>query len=517
MSRGTDSSSQTILSLPQSLELASVCISNGWSTKDPDVAQELCHDAETTLSRIKKTSPATLVSSKSTEDQNLRERITTAYSNLGELQTSLGQSRKARTSYKNAEQWGGSPFQKTEQLPQPGGTLTSVLNTPTASQLHQHPESQTQAGGTIHTPRQIFVQNAQPLTIVVGLPEAQGRLNSTPQLAYCIGLLQSQQPSDNSLDTVTRNWLQITMSDTDEYERLGDLATGVIREFKRDEIKDAMAIAEVLYLAPVLERDASRDLLRDFYTTIDQSDLLNVHQLEGLAQLIQGVKSAYLDADDLVKILELVSKRLSSTHGQSPHYIYQLTVTVSHVLDAMADTNISGLDREKLHAPLMSYLETLKKDSDPYLVYQAAYAFQALQYVPDNETLWSGAFRRTGAVIQGVSSLASAVKGLDLNKFIDGLKNIQKGIEGVSGAFRIVDTAYKDTTSLLESGESFLDSLKEGFSFARTREWYPALRGADVFIRDGHFVKFEKLVYEAPCRGDPAFQWGVCQRLGEIA
>ena len=28
---------------------------------------------------------------------------------------------------------------------------------------------------------------------------------------------------------------------------------------------------------------------------------------------------------------------------------------------------------------------------------------------------------------------------------------------------------------------------------------------------------FKKLVCEAPCRHDPAFQWGICQRLGEIA
>jgi hypothetical protein len=172
----------------------------------------------------------------------------------------------------------------------------------------------------------------------------------------------------------------------------------------------------------------------------------------------------------------------------------------------MAGTNVNGLDREKLHAPLISYLERLKKDSDPYLVYQASYAYQALQYVPDNETLWGGVLRRTGSVIQGVSGLVSAVKGLDLNEFIDGLKTIQQGFEGVSTA-----------ASLVESGQGFLDSLKEGFSFERKREWYPALRGADVFIREGLFVKFEKLVYGAPCRGEPAFQWGVCQRLGEIA
>ncbi|KAK3827431.1 MAG: WD40-repeat-containing domain protein [Benniella sp.] len=463
----TRSSSQSTLSLQQSLELASICISNARTTKDFVVAQELCHDAETSLSRIKKTSLPTLASLKSTEDQNLHERVTTTYSDLGELQVSLGRNDKAQASYKNAEQWRGSSSQKPVHVLQPNGALPSTANIPAAIPSSLSLGSQQKQGDDIVHTRQIFVQNVQPSTIVVGLPNADERLDSTPQLAYCMGLLQAQYSSDDSLDTTTRNWLQDTMNNTDEYERLGDLATGVIREFKRDEIKDAMAIAEVLYLVPVLERDASRDLIREFFTRIDQSDLLDVHQLEGLAQLIQSVKAAYLDADDLVKILELLSKRLSGTHGQSPHYIYQLTLTVSHVLDAMADTNVNGLNREKLHAPLMSYLERLKKDSDPHLVYQAAYAYQALQYVPDDETLWSGAFRRTGAVIQGASRLVSAVKGLDLNKFIDGLKDLQQGFEGAYGAFQLVGVAYKDVTSLAESGKGFLDSLKEGFSFER--------------------------------------------------
>ena len=36
-------------------------------------------------------------------------------------------------------------------------------------------------------------------------------------------------------------------------------------------------------------------------------------------------------------------------------------------------------------------------------------------------------------------------------------------------------------------------------------------------IQDGELATFKKLVCEAPCRYDPAFQWGVCQRLGEMA
>jgi len=40
---------------------------------------------------------------------------------------------------------------------------------------------------------------------------------------------------------------------------------------------------------------------------------------------------------------------------------------------------------------------------------------------------------------------------------------------------------------------------------------------ADTLIRDGQLAEFKRLICEAPCRYDPAFQWGVCQRLGVIA
>ena len=89
---------------------------------------------------------------------------------------------------------------------------------------------------------------------------------------------------------------------------------------------------------------------------IEQSEMLDLDLLEGLAQLVQRARPGYLNADNLVKILGLVSSRLRDTHEQSPDYIDQLTLTVSRVLDAMADTKIKGLDREKLHVPLAAYL-----------------------------------------------------------------------------------------------------------------------------------------------------------------
>ncbi|KAG0203958.1 WD_REPEATS_REGION domain-containing protein, partial [Mortierella sp. GBA43] len=125
--------------------------------------------------------------------------------------------------------------------------------------------------------------------------------------------------------------------------------------------------------------------------------------------------------------------------------------------------------------------------------------------------------RRTGKVVKGVSGLVSAVKGLDLNKFIEGLGDIQRGFEGALKVMEVAKNAYEDVSSLAKSGKGFLDCLQEGLSFERKREWYSALRGADVLIQDGELATFKTLVCEAPCRLDPAFQWGVCQRLGHVA
>jgi hypothetical protein len=111
----------------------------------------------------------------------------------------------------------------------------------------------------------------------------------------------------------------------------------------------------------------------------------------------------------------------------------------------------------------------------------------------------------------------SAVKGFDLNKFIEGLLDIQKGLEGSSQVVDAVKAAYEGGNSSAQGGKEFLECLKEGLSFHRKRAWYSALRGVDILIRDGELATFRKLVCEAPCRLDPAFQWGVCQRLGEMA
>ena len=264
----------------------------------------------------------------------------------------------------------------------------------------------------------IFAKNIRPPALEIKLPKADERLNTTPQLAACLSLLKNSELLEDMLDPASRKWLQTLKKDTDEQERLKAMVTDVIRAFQREEIKNDRVIAEVLCLAPILEKSDFQHLLRELCKGFDQSILLDEHQLDGIARLIHCAEPGYLDADDLVKIVGLLNTRLRSTHSQSSHHMYQLTVSVARVLDAMADTNVEGLNREELHEPLCVHLSEIKADiSDPYLAYQVSYAYQALLYVPDDETPLQATMRRTCKVIQGVAGLVSAVKGIDFNGY----------------------------------------------------------------------------------------------------
>ncbi|KAI8357919.1 hypothetical protein B0O80DRAFT_485074 [Mortierella sp. GBAus27b] len=477
------------LSFGQFLELANIYLENAGRVQDPDIALALCHDTEVALSQAKK-------ATKHMDDQIDRRGIGVTYIGLGKTLEIRGYQKEAKESFKKAEKLGVkvqdqdvlSHFTDPRVTPSPGNDALTIRPSPSAYQ-----EKRNQGNNTPSIPPHIFAENIRPTTIVDKLPEPDERLGSTPQLACCLALLKDSRSLEGILEPAARNWLQAVENDEDEQERLKVLATDVIRTFKKEEIKDAKAVAEVVSLAPVLEKEVFRGLLMEFYNGVDHSGLLDFHQLEGLAQMIQGADPGYLHADDLVKILGLLITRLHNTHQQSPQHMFQLMLAASYVLDAMADTRVEGLDREALHQPLMSYLDSLKGVTDPYLMYQVAYAYQALLCVPDNETLWQASLRRTTKVIRGVSGLVSAVNRIDLNGFLDSLKDIQQGLAGASELAKTVVTVFNDMKSLASSSQHFLDSLKEGFSFQRKCAWYPALRGADTFIRDGDFVAFKQL------------------------
>ncbi len=460
------------------------------------------------------------------EDQALRDDLAAIYLERGEVLEAMGKPDKAKASYEKAQTWGHVEAQsKLSPSPRPSstfGSIRGVFLSPAASfaMPSLSPTLQSQENPGLDTPqiaRQLFAKNVPQPVAEHELPEVDDCFTSTAQLAYCLSLLSETARSSETLEKKQRLWSQATASNTEERERLHTLATDLIRAFINDELKDEATVAEILCVAPALKSDNFQKLLAVFVDGVNQPLLLDFHLVEGLARMIQSAARGSLKPDDLVKILDLLNTRLQETHGQSGDNIYQLTRTVANVLDAMADSQVAGLDREKLHAPLAGYLGGLQGSGDPYLVYKAAYAAQALLYVPDNETPWDAAWRRTTKVIGGVAGIVSAVKAFDLKGFVDGLQSIQQGIEGVVGVAQTLKDGVVGAMSMYESGLDLIDSLQEGFTFQRKSVWYSALRGSDTLLQNGQFTAFEELVRTAPCRRHLAFQWGLCERLGQIA
>ncbi|KAF9351697.1 hypothetical protein BGX34_000414 [Mortierella sp. NVP85] len=415
------------LSLQQALELANIYLEGANRAKDANISLVLCHEAEISLTQAGKRT-------RHAEDPVLREEIAGAYISLGQVLNSRGHAKEVEASYKTAEKWGGKVPgpEPSAEIPNPQSVAPSTETTPSSGMPSSGmpTSSMKKVGDIVTIPAHIFADNVRPPIVPVKLPGPDERLLDTPQLACCLALLNDSHELDNILEPAARKWLQDTENDKDEYERLKLLSKDLIKTFKNEATKDDKAVAEVVCLAPVLEKDAFNDLLKFFHDGIDHSTMLDIHQLQGLAHMIQGAGTNYLEADDLVKILEFLAGRLKGTHEKSLGHIYQLMLATSNVLDAMADTKVKGLDREKLHQPLSLYLDALKGHSEPCLVYQAAYACQALMCVPDNESPWQATSRRAGKVILGVSGLVSAVKGLDLKGFIDGLKRSYRSIQG---------------------------------------------------------------------------------------
>ncbi|CAO3565079.1 unnamed protein product [Mortierella alpina] len=496
------------LSLREIVEVAGIILTLSQSTNNQHVLMLLSGNISTVLSAMKRGVRKMLDPSSSAEDQDLCGNFASVFTEHGKLWERLENAEKARGSFDKAKKWSAMCRVSTVASRQAlsGGSNNKVVRK------------------TARLPPEIFMRDLSVRLSKPKLPASDARISSTPQLVYCLALLSKTASSsradtvlDETLDAVEHSWLQIMAEDADEQSRLRSLAGKMIAHFLDDDMKELDAVVEIVSLAPVLTQTNYRKLLNHLIVSLDQAKLLEFELLDGLAQLIQNAHNGQLLHSDLVSILEALSTRLQGVHQQSSANLYGLVRAVSNVLDAMAECGVKGLSREELHEPLSRYLDGLKGNPDLYLVYHAAYAYQALQYIPDDESSLQSILRRARVVVSGISGVVSAVKGLDLNKFLDGLEDIQ---EGLAGAYEIAKVGVKGIAAAVELADSeagLMDSLKEGLNFSHKSSWYPALRGSDTFIRNGELSKFKRLVCEAPCRRDSAFQLGVCQRLGEVA
>ncbi|KAF9141879.1 hypothetical protein BGX30_003882 [Mortierella sp. GBA39] len=401
------------------------------------------------------------------------------------------------------------------------GTTNSTIITPVAQ------SSSDQRPSVALLRNDIFPQNIDVPSPKVSLPRIRGRVESTPQLAFLISLLRAaysshtssvdnggtaSAPQDILIDAAYRDWVKTTTQNLIEKDYIVTMPSKLVAAFITDASKNSTAINEIVLLGPVLEREDYLTLLRCFIKEFE-SRIFDLELLQGLVHLVQSASPGFLDSDDLVNILTPISTRLQGVHQQSSVHPYHLTLAVSRILDVMAKLKVEDLDRVSIYEPLSVILRGMKDSSDPYLMYQACYAFQALQYVPNDETALEAFLRHSTSLVDGLIKISGLVQ-LNFGGFLEGIKEGQKVIEEAASTIK---SAFEGVLSLFESGRGVVDSVREGLGSGHKRLWYLAVRGATVLVREGRLVELSKLIVEAPCRRNPLFQMGICQLLGEIA
>ncbi|KAF9086880.1 WD_REPEATS_REGION domain-containing protein, partial [Mortierella sp. GBA35] len=372
----------------------------------------------------------------------------------------------------------------------------------------------------------VFPENMSKPVIRTKLPALQDRIEMTQQLVYCHSLLlkgsaattindrlQGNDSQESVLDETERAWVRVVQQNSSQQHHLRWLVTKIVKEFAKDDLEGPDAIAEAVILGSVLDRATYRSLISCFITKFEQATILDIALLQGLVQLIESASSGYLQDDDLVRTLGVLRRRLRGTHKQSSEHVCQMTLAISRLLDVMVNGMVKDLNRTVDHQPLMAILTELKDTSDPILHFQVAYALQALQYVPDDESTLQAVLRFAGGVAMAALGVASICK-LDPANLFNSLDTLRQA----------AGQSYEVTKSFLEGMEASqrgrfgaMQSLLKGIRAGTRHEWYLTLLAAKSFVRDGRLADFKRTVCDAPCRDECAFQLGVCQILGDIA
>ncbi|KAG0372959.1 hypothetical protein BGX24_012348, partial [Mortierella sp. AD032] len=294
-----------------------------------------------------------------------------------------------------------------------------------------------------------FAENLLRPALKTNLPALLDRIEKTDQLVYC-GTLLLQATATTAMTmkpTLTDKelkWLTEMDKNPMEKERIRWLAITMVDEFIQDPNKDSDEIAEVVALGPILDREPYRKLLSSIIGGFEGASILDTSLLRGIVQLVQSASPGFLVSDDLIKIFNIIRVHLERTDQNSSEHSLHLTLAVSRVLGVIGEHEVKDLNRIEENEPLSGVLSALKDSSDPYLMYQACYVYQALQYVPDDEPALQAAACHSAGVVDGLVKVTAVFK-LDLGAVLEGLGKLQEALGGVIRA--------EGVCTVMESGQ----------------------------------------------------------------
>ena len=188
---------------------------------------------------------------------------------------------------------------------------------------------------------------------------------------------------------------------------------------------------------------------------------------------------------------------------------YHLVLCLSAVLDAMVETRSSGIGRESLHQPLQKELKDLRGNEELRLAQAAAYAYQALLGVGDDEGPYQALWRSVREGITTAANVTGAVSAKDPARLLESLPDPNSILDSIQKLFERAENVIEVARDPSAAGHR-IEIMKD---LSRQKGWYAALRYTDMLLRSKAFKMLKLFIRQVHDHDHEHFLCGLYAQL----
>ena len=232
--------------------------------------------------------------------------------------------------------------------------------------------------------------------------------------------------------------------------------------------------------------------------------------LGAFAHVLWHIRDASSVRSSLGTVLDSLLARLKKARQQAElDSQYHLVLCLSAVLDAMVETRFSGIGRESLHQPLQKELKDLRGHEELRLAQAAAYAYQALLGVSDNEGPYQALWRSVREGITMAANVTGAVLAKDPARLLESLPDPNSILDSIQKFFERAENAVEVAKDPYAAGHR-IEIMK---NLSRQKGWYTTLRYTDMLLQSKALKMLKLFIQQVPHHNHEYFLCGLYAQL----
>ncbi|KAI0113416.1 hypothetical protein F4814DRAFT_421731 [Daldinia grandis] len=268
--------------------------------------------------------------------------------------------------------------------------------------------------------------------------------------------------------------------------------------------------AEAALLSPFCNQESYVLLFKAFVNSIaaesSRSGIPDINALNSFSLMLRSIQIEHVGKNlPLGYAMEPLKNWLTTACSAADDTTkYLLLRTLSTILDVMNEVKFEGISDTRIMQPLFDLLEHVSRHRDLRLSQVAKYVKQSLRGIHSDVSPWEKLGKSSWDVIKGAAAIAGSVGTLDPGKLLEGLEALGK-----------VANMVKLITDIINERDKIRDMNKDFRNLASPRQWYVALRFADLIIQGRRDVLLESLLasLKPSLRHDENFLCGLCALL----